>query len=397
MNNKIRILMVQGSMQAGGSEKAMVSLLNVLPPDRYDVDLMLGSRTGLFYDLIPKWVNIIDDPFPYSCLAHKPSDWRFYKMYPLMWLKKLKRTWKGKHQHDLHVIQSLWQQWRDDIPILNKEYDVAYGGQEGMLNYYVIDKVKAKRKIVWIHNDYDKLGYNADFDRLYFSRATIVATMSLEAKHVLQKDFPESANHVWFLENISNGNMIHRMAEENVDDPSFKVLDNGLNIISVGRLVPVKNFTRALRAASILKGKGVPFHWTVVGEGGQRQGLEALRHSLGLDDNFSFIGLRANPYKYMAHADMLVVSSDFEGRSIAIDEAQILGIPVITTNYSTALDAVDDGESGIICDMSPESLSDSIIRLWTDKKLYRHIKESLKAKREGNVAEIEKYYKAFEG
>lgn len=394
---KKRILMVQGSLQAGGAEKAMVSLLNTLSPERYDVDLMLSSRTGLFYDQIPEWVNIIDAPFPYSCLAHKPKEWRFYIHHPLMWLKKIKRTWKGKHQHLLHLMQSLWQQWRNDIPVFERQYDVAYGGQEGMNNYYVIDKVRAKRKIVWIHNDYDKLGYNADFDKTYFKKATIVATMSPEAKRVLQKDFPEIADHVWFLENITNGRMIHRMAEEPVDDSSFKVLDGDLNIISVGRLAPMKNFSRALHAASLLKAKGIAFHWTVVGEGGQRQELETLRHTLGLDENFSFVGLRANPYKYMAHADMLVVSSDFEGRSISIDEAQILGLPVITTDYDTAPDAVTDGETGLICKMSPEGIAESIIRLWTDKSLYNRIKATLQSKREGNVREIEKYYKAFEG
>lgn len=393
---KKKILMVQGSLQAGGAEKAMVSLLNTLTPDKYEIDLMLLLKTGLFYDQVPKWVNIIDAPFPFSCLAHRPTDLRFYIHHLFFWIKKIRRVISAKHQHSIHFIQSLWKQWRDDIPIFDKQYDVAYGGQGGECNYFIIDKVIAKRKILWIHTDYDKSGYNIDFDRPYFKAASVVATMSPEAKHVLQKDFPESADHVLFLQNITNGKLIHKMAEEPINDSSFKFMDKGLNIISVGRLAPTKNFSRALQAAALLKKKCVSFHWTIIGEGDQHKMLEIQKNNLGLEYYVSFIGIRSNPYKYMVHTDILVVSSDFEGRSISIDEAQILGLPVITTNYPTAPDAVSDGETGLICEMSSKGIADAIELLWKNKRLYNHIKSSLKKKSDGNVCEIENYYKIFD-
>lgn len=392
---KKKILVVQGSLQAGGAEKATVSFLNTLPQERYEVDLMLSGRTGLFYKQVPEWVNIIDAPYPFNCLAHKPVDWRFYiKHSPFMWMKKVLRTYIAKHQSKLHLIQSLWKQWRDDIPVFEKEYDIAYGGQEGANNYYVIDKVKAMNKILWIHSDYEKLKYVDDFDRPYFKQASVVATMSPKARDILQKHFPESADHIWFLENITNGSMIRKMAAEEVNDDRFKLVE-GVNLVSVGRLSLPKNFGRAVRVASVLKKRGVVFHWTIVGEGPLRNTLESQAKELGVDDVVSFIGLRSNPYQYMRKSDMLVVTSNYEGRSIAIDEAQVLGIPVITTNYPTAKDAVIDGETGLICDMTPEAIANSIVRLYTDKALYAHICQSLEVKKEGNVQEIQKYFKAF--
>lgn len=392
---KKKILVVQGSLQAGGAEKATVSFLNTLPQERYEVDLMLLSRTGLFYKQVPEWVNIIDAPYPFNCLTHKPVDWRFYiKHSPFMWVKKVIRTYLAKHQSELHLIQSLWKQWRDDIPVFDKEYDIAYGGQEGCTNYYIIDKVKAKRKILWIHSDYEKLKYVDDFDCTYFKRASVVATMSPKARDILQKHFPESADHIWFLENITNGSMIRKMAAEEIDDNRFKLVE-GLNLVSVGRLSLPKNFGRAVRVASVLKKRGVVFHWTIVGEGPLRNTLESQAKELGVDDVVSFIGLRSNPYQYVSKSDILVVTSDYEGRSIAIDEAQVLGIPVITTNYPTAKDAVVDGETGLICDMTPEAIADAVMRLESDKSLYAHICQSLECKKDGNVKEIEKYFKAF--
>ena len=392
---KKKILVVQGALQAGGAEKATVSFLNTLPQERYEVDLMLSSRTGLFYKQVPEWVNIIDAPYPFNCLVHKPVDWRFYiKHSPFMWVKKVIRTYIAKHQSKFHLIQSLWKQWRDNIPVFDKEYDIAYGGQEGCTNYYIIDKVKAKRKILWIHSDYEKLEYVDDFDRTYFKRASVVATMSPKARDILQKHFPESADHIWFLENITNGSMIRKMAAEDIDDNQFKLVE-GVNLVSVGRLSLPKNFGRAVRVASVLKKRGVVFHWTIVGEGPLRNTLESQAKELGVDDVVSFIGLRSNPYQYVSKSDILVVTSDYEGRSIAIDEAQVLGIPVITTNYPTAKDAVVDGETGLICDMTPEAIADAVMRLESDKSLYAHICQSLECKKDGNVKEIEKYFKAF--
>lgn len=392
---KKKILVVQGSLQAGGAEKATVSFLNTLPQERYEVDLMLSSRTGLFYKQVPEWLNIIDAPYPFNCLAHKPVDWRFYiKHSPFMWVKKVIRTYIAKHQSKFHLIQSLWKQWRDDIPVFDKEYDIAYGGQEGCANYYIIDKVKAKRKILWIHSDYEKLKYVDDFDRTYFKRASVVATMSPKARDILQKHFPESADHIWFLENITNGSMIRKMAAEEINDDRFKLVE-GVNLVSVGRLSLPKNFGRAVRVASVLKKRGVVFHWTIVGEGPLRSTLESQAKELGVDDVVSFIGLRSNPYQYVSKSDILVVTSDYEGRSIAIDESQVLGIPVITTNYPTAKDAVVDGETGLICDMTPEAIADAVMRLESDKSLYAHICQSLECKKDGNVKEIEKYFKAF--
>lgn len=99
----------------------------------------------------------------------------------------------------------------------------------------------------------------------------------------------------------------------------------------------------------------------------------------------------------MKWADMLVVTSSYEGRSIAIDEAKILGIPVVTTNYATAVDAVTHEQTGLICDMTPEAIADAIIRLYSDKQLYEHIRSKLLGTCYGNCGEIMKYIEAIEG
>ena len=84
------------------------------------------------------------------------------------------RTQKAKIQKNKKggaIVQYLWKMWKKDIPMLNEEYDIAVSYIEGTTNYFVIDKVKAKRKILWMHTIYDKWGYTSDFDKHYFEKA----------------------------------------------------------------------------------------------------------------------------------------------------------------------------------------------------------------------------------
>lgn len=393
---KKRILMVLGSLQAGGAEKALVSLLNTLPEDRYDIDLLLSSPKGLFVSQVPTYVRFIEPPKGFVMINHRLSDWKFFiQQNPIQIFKKAFRTFKAKRKKNLFFEQAIWSQWKDSIPTLNGSYDIAYGGLEGICNYFVLDKVNARRKIVWVHNDYEKLGYNDEFDRPYFSRASFVATMSETARDILQRHFPESADHIVHWENIINGAMIRKMAQEPVSDDCYKHID-GINIISVGRLAPQKNYRRAIQTAAVLKRHGIPFRWTVIGDGPDRKMLEELCIELDVTDEMAFIGIRANPYKYITRSDILVVSSDYEGKSIAIDEAQVLGIPTITTDYPTAGDSIVNGQTGIICDMTAEAIAQSLIELYNDRTLYDTIRRNLQSKKDGNISEVAKYINAFE-
>lgn len=61
--------------------------------------------------------------------------------------------------------------WHKIIPDLHKSYDVAASFMDSMTNYYVIEKVNAKRKYMWVHNDYKKLNMYAPFDAKFFAKA----------------------------------------------------------------------------------------------------------------------------------------------------------------------------------------------------------------------------------
>lgn len=392
----MKVLFIIGSLSAGGAERSLVSLLNALPSDKYSIDLIVSKKGGLFFPLIPQYINIIEAPFPYNCLVHPPKDVKFYiKHNFIYWFKKVYRIVKSKRLLKQYALQQiLWQLWKKDIPIFPIEYDVAISYLEGFPNYYVIDKIKAKKKILWIHSEYNKLKYNPNLDFQYFEKANKIITISDACRQNLVDTFPLLDNNIEVIENLSDAKLIKKMADEKITEISIP--KNQLIILSIGRLVPVKSFDRAIKAAQILKQKNVHFYWYIIGDGILRNDLEKLIEKLDLTQHVFLLGLQANPYKFMKRADIIVQSSSYEGKSIVIDEAKILCKPIVSTNYTTVYDTIKDRETGIITKMTPESLANGIYSLSQDSELRQAIIAHLSMPTYDNKDNINQYISLLE-
>ena len=153
-----KILIVIYNLAAGGAQKSLVSFLNTIPHDKYSIDLFLLNKEGLFLSQVPDFVNIIEANKIFKSIHHSLTDINFFfpQNYTLWWNVFLSRL-KSKKYKKNHREQAHWQTWHTYIDTLSGEYDCAISYVEGAMNYFVIDKVKAKRKILWIHNVYAAL------------------------------------------------------------------------------------------------------------------------------------------------------------------------------------------------------------------------------------------------
>ena len=394
---KKRLLIVAGSFNAGGAEKSLVSYLNTIEPDRYDVNMYVFENKGLFKSLIPEFVHFIRVSKEIEALHHRPIDVTYFlPKHPILWIKKICRTSSAKKlYHGGELIQNIWKQWQDDIPCLNEEYDIAVGSQEGMTNYFVIDKVRAKRKILWIHSQYKQLNYVNIMDYPYFKKADAVVTISEICKKSLEESFANIKEKFHVLPNITNSSLIRKMSTKPIDENYFQ--ENVCNIITVGRLAAVKGYDLAIKTACLLKEQGFTFCWIVIGEGVERKALEDMINKYNLGECFKLIGLRSNPYAYISKADVAVQSSKYEGKSIFADEAKILGKILVSTNYETIYDQIENGKTGIIVEMTAESMANGIIRAYKDNLLRETIQKNLQFEKLDNIKEIENYYHLYEG
>ena len=395
---KKKILFCTWNLKAGGGQKSLVSLLNTIDPNRYDIDLLLMEKDGLFLPLVPKYINIIEADKNLAVLHHSPLEFSYFRGKGfLFWLKVLYSRVKAKVKYkDLEKGQGYWMTWCKYIPELSTVYDCAISFIERDMNWYIIDKTRAKRKLLWIHSVYTSLGLNPVFDIKYFKQADLVATMAETGLESLQQTFPSIKEKFIILENISNGALINKLAQIPIKEKEYTDF-KGMKILSVGRLDDVKNYDLAIDTAIELRSKHIDFIWYVIGEGSLRNRLEERIEKNNLGDCFKLIGLRENPYQYMRVADMVVMTSKFEGRSIALDEAKILHKLIVTTNYDSATDVVDNGKTGLICNMDAQSIANGIIHLHNDSTLAKSILTNLESKDWDNTKEVEKYYKAIDG
>ena len=388
---KRNILITMPSLHSGGAEKSLISLLTALPKDMFDIDLMVVNKGGLFYNMVPDGINIIEAPRSFRIALG-----RLYEMKSIDWgLKCISNVLlRLSRLSNLKTLQFTWMMWHKIIPDLHKSYDVAASFMDSMTNYYVIEKVNAKRKYMWVHNDYKKLNMYAPFDAKFFAKADNVVTISNLCVQSLKETFPDLKDKFIAIENISSKTLVNKMANEFYPE-EYKGIEHEVIILSIGRLVEQKGFDLAVKAAKILKDKGFQFKWFIIGVGGLEENLKAYISQHDLQNDFELLGERSNPYPYIKHCYLFLQTSRFEGKSIVVDEAKILNKPIIATNYPTVKDNIQDGQSGIICETSPEAIANAIIALNQDKSKQQHIISHLERYCNGNENEVEKYIKLF--
>ncbi|WP_307206499.1 glycosyltransferase [Paenibacillus harenae] len=396
---KKNLLFVMPSLSSGGGERSLITLLSQIDYDSYDVDLYLLKHEGLFMDLIPKEVNVLPLPEQYHLfmLPMLSSIQRlvFKGKLPLAYNRMMFSLKNRYAQNESIREQYNWRYLARFLEPIAKQYDTAIGFLEKTSTYFCVEKVKADKKIGWIHIDYDKLGMDPNFDKHYFDQLDYIVTVSEECSSILKKRFPEQVHKINVIHNIVSPSMIERMAEKEQDD-LFGRKGEEVVILSIGRLHHQKAFELAIEACSKLVDRGYKIQWNIIGDGDEKQRLTALIQSHGLTEYFRLLGLKSNPYPYIKQADIYVQTSKFEGKSIAIDEAKILNKPIVITRFSTAKDQINDGVDGLIVDMDGQSIAAGIERLIKDIELRNKMVDELSQVDLGTEDEIHKLYSLIE-
>ena len=203
------------------------------------------------------------------------------------------------------------------------------------------------------------------FIRHGFPRAHAIIAVSEGVKQDLVRHFSIRADRITVVPNPVNIERIRRLGAEHVDGIAGSPL-----IVSVGRLVELKGFDVLIRAfASLPRALGARL--VIVGEGDQRRALETLIAELDLRDRVTLLGTQANPWKYMARADVVALASRSEAFPNVIGEALALGRPVLATACSPGVvEYLDHGRYGIL--VPPDdvhALAAGLQRLLADEKL----------------------------
>lgn len=355
------------SLNIGGAEKSLVNLLNMIDYKQYSVDLLLFQRKGAFLKQIPNGVRVIEIP---EITILFQSAWESLKSKDIIVSRKklildrylfsalCKIKWK---QFDQIRLNRWLKYYTKLIPQNKKVYDVAIAYAGGECAYYMFDKVNAKKKVYYFHSDYSRINIDVELEKNYVDKSDLIVTISDKCKESLIELFPEVSDRIVVLQNLSSEQLIKNLSNEYYPS-EFEVDCDVLKIVSVGRLINIKGYDMAIKAADILKQKSYKFIWVVVGEGNERKKLEQLIQKYKVSECFKLIGLRENPYPYIKNADVLLQTSRFEGKSVVLDEAKILKTPIIATNYNSVNDQIKNNYDGLITNMTPEAIAEGITR-----------------------------------
>lgn len=385
-----KMLIVMMHLGMGGAEKSLVNFLNELSPNDCRVDLLLFKKEGILLEQVPSWVNIIDAPRGVAVLyGSNPTNTKEKYLKFIRYYGTICATIQTHNNERKQFVR--WKKYyTKHISPLGEKYDIAVSYVSGEIMNYVVEKVDAQFKATWVHTDYKASKGCPQDDEYYFEKLNKIVTISDSCVNSIKNSFSQNSikQKVICLPNIVSAAFVKKLAEVKVDDAyqerqSFKIL-------SIGRLENVKGFDMAVEAAKILQDKKIDFEWLIIGEGSERKNLETLIGKYALNSKMKLLGLKDNPYPYLKGCDIVVQSSRFEGKSIALDEAKILGKPIISTNYPTVYDQLSNNE-GMITEMNPDAIAEGISALYRNESQLKLIKEYLKSRNYGNASDVDKY------
>lgn len=392
-----KVLIVISCLGVGGGERSLINLLNEFDYTKYKVDLITLNDSGLLGKQIPESVNVLKKD---TKLNYLYNNFRIQDIFQKNALKTAlfcliatlisRKKEKNINRSKQYRWKKFYKKYLDDF---NGNYDAVFAYMNDDAMYYVADKINSKNKIAWIHNDYYAMEYDAEMDRQYFPMFKKIVTISNECLLILNEIFPEYAAKCIMIPNLTSEKLVKKKATEFY--PKEFAAINSLKLLSIGRLSEQKGYDFAIEAAKELKNTGIDFRWFVLGEGELRSQLEKQIEEAGVQEHFILCGVRSNPYPYLAHCDIFVQPSRFEGKSVALDEAKIFCKPIVATNYNTVYDQLTD-ETGVIVDMNGKAIADGIYSLAVNSDKRQFISDNAQKENHDNITMISQYYALIE-
>lgn len=396
---KPRIFIAMHYMEIGGAETALVGLLNALDPARVDVDLFLYDHRGEMMQFIPEWVNLLPQIPKYSVLERpivelvKRGFWGI--AVARLWAKCISKVAYKRSGSKLENNGGLDKMSKCTTPLLPKiNQSVTYDLAISFLTPHriVAEKVKAKKKIAWIHTDYTRVWVDAEDELKVWQKYDFVASISGDVTNTFLQVFPSLAPKIVEIENILSPTFVRKRAELEDTDKEFRQTDK-ISLLSIGRYSEQKNYDNVPDICKRLINKTkLNIKWYIIGYGGDEALIRQKIKEAGMEEHVILLGKRSNPYPYIKACDIYVQPSRYEGKSVTVREAQMLCKPVVVTNYPTAPSQIRSGVDGVIVLMDNEGCANGLAEVICDKPLQERIIAHLKTHDYGNESEVEKIY-----
>ena len=396
---KKHILIFSHAMELGGAERVLLGLLEAIDTTRCDVDLFLMRHEGELLKDIPDTIHLLPEIPQYACLAvpimNVLKRGQFGVAFGrLLGKEKAKQRCKaldvaGENDIALEYSHKYTELFMPDIG--DGTYDLAISFLTP--HYFVRDKVQAKKKIAWIHTDYSKLSVDYESQLPMWSAYDQIISISDQVSKAFLGVFPELSGKVEVLPHFMPVEYIRRKAKEECE--RFEASDR-VSLLSVGRFSNAKNFDNVPDICRRIREAGVNIKWYLIGYGGDEPLIRQKIAEAGMEEYVVSLVKKENPYPYIQACDLYVQPSRYEGKCVSVIEAQILGKPVVITDYPTSGSQLENGVDGVIVPQDNAGCAEGIIRLLQDPEKMAELQRNCANRDYSNAEAMDKLYALME-
>lgn len=373
-----------------GAEKVLVSFANDLVARGHEVEILESYERGF---LKPQF----DPRVTFHAICSKAYTEKYYaSLSDILAEKNVARKIKkcGKQVFSKLVGYRRFAEKLASKYYADKEFDVAINYLEIESPEFLLKAIHAKKYLQWYHTDVANLDDPESTDKLIpaFEKMDAIICVAESARKSFVERYPQLSDKTHVIYNYFDEDAIRREASEPF---AYDAAGEGRTVLlSVGRMTPQKKYLRFLDVLARLKSEGYRFAWYVLGEGHEKEAILAKIAALQLGDCVHLEGLTDNPYKYMAHCDLFVLPSGWEGFPTVTVEAKIVGCPVLATDVSGIREQLIHGETGWIVDNDENALYEGLKYLLD----YPEVREKLQSDAwiERICGNEEKYRKVME-
>lgn len=396
------ILIVSHALEIGGAERALLAMLESFDYSQYSVELFLMRHSGDLLKLIPPQVKLLPEKKPYTALG-VPLVSILKKGMLRVAVGRVVAKLRAKYYCKRHHIQGenaveleySHKYTVKGMPVISdKKYDLVISFLTP--HYFAAEKTHAKTKVAWIHTDYSLINVDVESEHTMWEQYDHIVSISNDCTKGFVSKFPELASKILLMENIIVPVFLQKQAalmDVKQEMPSFE----GLNLLSVGRFSHAKNFDNVPDLCRRILAQGIQIRWYLIGYGSDEALIRQKIRETGMENHVIVLGKKSNPYPYMAACDVYVQPSRYEGRCVAVQEAQALGKPVIITAYPTSASQLQDGVDGVIVPQDNEACAVGIATLLKNPQMLEKLVHNCAEHEYSNAQSMEPIYSIMKG
>ncbi len=391
-----KILFYIPFIKIGGLEQVAVAYLKLLIQKGYKVDVLIDFNLG---EEGNTFIHELPDQAEYQFVKSEKSSLFIYKFRTL---GKKYKIFNILLYGFLLIFDVLYYHFKVKKIVNKGEYDCTISFYQFLPSY--ITRHKNTRHIIWLHGSVEHFfnGITKLFKKSYqrkLEKYDHIVTIAKEMQEQLIKMYPDLPQEK--VKMIYNPFDLEKIREKSADMNSLSQADQTLiegdYICTVTRIDENQKDikTLILAFAKLYQEQTIPEKLYIIGEGQSQEELMQFVVSLGLEERILFLGKKSNPFIWMKHANIFILSSKFEGFGMVLVEAMTVGTFVISSNCKTGPseilqqgacgDLFDIGDTATLATLMNRALNDDVYRNTKIDKATQRLKEF---KKETSLAQL---------